>query len=243
MTDSRPASRLCCSQWPHSGIARWVVPHAEWVLELLMGTYTFVGTVLRAHSPITIVSVREGALDPIRVSVMDTEGRLAFDAAVRVVASHVEVVVRDTQGSDAGTLGNYADRLVRGLLDAHGFINGEAYDLSITHYIDHSFSGPNWVQPFTVGALSLESGVETTFDDLARIVFQNARDDLGSKVVIASAHLAQALADIREAIRNPHDTALFCFRAITLRDSGVLDQKAATAREPSPLRLVVLAVS
>ncbi|MCY3506529.1 MAG: hypothetical protein OXH12_09455 [Chloroflexi bacterium] len=181
-----------------------------------MPAYTFLGTVLRARSPITLARVHEGNLNPIGLTCVTTDGTLRFDASIRVVASHVEVVVHNAYGDEPATVGNYVDRVVRSLLDAHGYVQGEAYELHIGQYIDHGKleSDEGWVKPFTVGALGVGKTVGTTFNDLVDLVILQDPAALADQdVARASACLSQALGDIREAIRNPHDTAVFCFRA------------------------------
>ena len=179
-------------------------------------TYTFLGTVLRANQePVTIASVREGNLEPIVVFSTTLDGSLSFDASIRIVASRIEVTVSNASGGSHSDVGNYVDRLVRILLDAYGYIQGHAYDVFISHYIDHrELDSKNWVRPFTVGAVNLQRDLETTFEDLLHIVTLEP-SELGDETKArAVSQLAQALADIREAIRNPHDTALHCYRAI-----------------------------
>lgn len=180
-------------------------------------TYTFLGTVLRAnHEPVTIALVREGNLEPIVVSIMTLDGSLSFDASIRIVASRIEVSVTTVSGGNHSSVGNYVDRLVRVLLDAYGYIQGSSYDVYISHYIDHrTLDSGNWVRPFTVGSLDLPEDVGgVTFDNLLRIVMVEPSDRHDERRVQSVGQLTQALGDIRESIRNPHDTALHCFRAI-----------------------------
>ena len=181
-----------------------------------MPSYTFLGTVLGAGSPISIARVLDGNLEPIVLSCMTLDGSIKFDATVRIVASHVEVVVSGECGEDHWSVGNYVDRLVRTLLDIYGYVNGQAYDLDLGHYIDHgAMDSGNWVKPFRVGALDLRQTVGTTFDELRGMVMLEALPPPGDeRKARAAGQLTQALGDIRDAIRHPHDTAVFCFRAI-----------------------------
>ena len=179
-------------------------------------TYTFFGTVLRANDePVTLALVREGNLDPIVVSSMTLDRSLQFDASIRIVDSRIEVSVSNASGGDHSGIGNYVERVVRILLDAYGYTQGHAYDVVISHYIDHrELDSGNWVRPFTVGALPLPQDAEVTFDSLLRIAMLEPSKIDDERRVRSVGQLTQALGDIRESIRNPHDTALHSFRAI-----------------------------
>ena len=180
-------------------------------------TYTFFGTVLRAnHEPVTIGRVREGNLDPIEVAYGTVDGSIQFDASVRIVASRIEVTVSNaSHGTTHSGIGNYVDSLVRLLLDAHGYTHGQAYDVVISHYIDHSeLDSENWVRPFTVGSVGLPYNAEATFDSLLRLVTVGPSEVDDERRVRSVRQLTQALGDIRESIRNPHDTAFHSYRAI-----------------------------
>ncbi|MXZ88368.1 MAG: hypothetical protein F4Z07_05895 [Dehalococcoidia bacterium] len=179
-------------------------------------TYTFLGTVLRAHGePMTVANVVGDELRPLVVSIMTPDGSLGFDASVKIVASRIEVEVRNVTGGSHSDIGNYVERLVRVLADVHGYIHGEAFDIYISHYVDHqALDTGNWVKPFSVGALDLQRSLETTFEDLLRTVMLEPSERGDEKKVRAVNQLAQALGDVREAIRNPHDTALHCYRAV-----------------------------
>lgn len=203
-------------------------------------TYTFLGTVLRANQePVTIALVREGNLEPIVVSISTLDGSLSFDASIRIVASRIEVSVSTVSGGNHSSVGNYVDRLVRVLLDAYGYIQGGSYDVYISHYIDHrALDSGNWVRPFTVGSLNLPQDVGVTFDNLLRIVMLEPSDRHDERRVRSVGQLTQALGDIRESIRNPHDTALHCFRAIeNIRQCYVEPGDASGDAKPSWKRM------
>ena len=179
-------------------------------------TYTFLGTVLRAsQEPVTLAFVREGNLDPIVVSPRTLDGSIQFDASIRIVASRIEVSVSNASGGNHSSIGNYVEHLIRVLLDAYGYMHGHAYDVDLSHYIDHrELDSEKWVRPFTVGAVGLPHNVEATFDSLLRLVMVGPSEVDDERRVRSVSQLARAMGDIRESIRNPHDTAFHSFRAI-----------------------------
>ncbi len=215
-------------------------PGGRTVMDSGAPTYTFLGTVLRANQePVTIARVRDGSLDPIVVSGMTLDGSLQFDASIRIVASRIEVSVSNPSGGDHSGIGNYVERVVRVLLDAHGYTQGHAYDVVISHYIDHrELDSENWVRPFAVGALPLPHDAEVTFDSLLPIVLLEPSRIDDERRVRSVGQLTQALGDIREAIRNPHDTALHSYRAIEdIRQCYVEPGDASEDARPSWKRM------
>lgn len=162
-----------------------------------MPTYIFSGRVLPERANVNIQL-------PL-IFVQNNEARLEFHAQVAIGASQVSVVVDTEEEADnLLTLRNYVEWLVRMAVDAFGYLKGIGYDVEITSVVNPS--GTLW-QVFGVGEPSLaqsESERPVGFPELWKVLTSGAK----------TAPLQQALGDLREAIRAPHDTGFFCYRAI-----------------------------
>jgi hypothetical protein len=177
-----------------------------------MSTFTFFGKVLPERDNLRIPMITE-------VKIEAREAGIKFDATISISASQVFVVLRNVEGSgDIITLKNYAEYLVRTIIDAQGYISAKGYDVEIVSFADSN--GKTGV--FDVGVLhkDLEENKRPLhFHEVTIIVWQ-------------SPHLRRALADLRESIRSPVDTGFFCFRAIeSIRQYFV---KAEDGKETAP---------
>ncbi len=181
-----------------------------------MPTYTFIGTVQAMGNPITIASRSVEPSDhfgPVPISRSFDDGSFTFDAWVSIVASHIKVIVM-SNSNDLLTIGNYVDETVRMLLDAYGYIHCEGYGVEITHYVNHN-EGIE-AHPFSTGRVAVGQDYfdsEFTLDNVMNLIILQPPIS-NPRAISASSSLHYALADIREAIRNPHATALFCYRAV-----------------------------
>jgi hypothetical protein len=127
-----------------------------------------------------------------------------FDAtfSVDIVASQIVVrVVGDWDGVDTATLKNIVRSHISTVVDAFGFTLGMAFEIEITGVID-------------------SSGQPTVFGSGIPELTKNEPDkplqlrDLVNALDACPNHLALALADLREAHRDPLDTPFHCYRAI-----------------------------
>jgi hypothetical protein len=86
-------------------------------------------------------------------------------------------------------------------VDAYGYLTGRGYDVEITSAINNE-------------------GVQTVFGvdvpELEKTASERPVEfhELVTELIHKSQHLGNALADLRESIRSPIDTGLFCYRAV-----------------------------
>jgi hypothetical protein len=102
------------------------------------------------------------------------------------------------------TLRNVVEDGARRLLDMIGYCHGLGYDVDITQAVNTATS-EKWVFGIDVPAVSdsaTKAGVE--FADLARVAGMGGVGE----------YLATALADLREALKNPSETGFHCYRAV-----------------------------
>ncbi len=172
-----------------------------------MPTYIFNGKVLPERASVTI-----GPIEPVTVVVPDIP--LRFQAIITICASQILITVNnDNSINDLETLRNCVEAIVRNIVDAYGYIEGRGYDVEIASVID-SVGGDWMVFPIAIRqSHESKSDRPVTFPDLYRLLRHSGqRDD--DVVAFKLNQLRRALADLREAIRSPADTDLFCYRAI-----------------------------
>lgn len=157
-----------------------------------MNSYIFSGKVLpeRANVNVTPIEIKMDAID----------AGISGIAIISIAVSQISVVFNTKNDSDLGTLKNYAEYLVRNLVDAFGYLSGRGYDIEITSVVNHE--GKYTV--FGVGIPELEES-----QNERPLSFQQLLT-----VMEKSQHLHLALGDLREAIRSPLDTGFFCYRAV-----------------------------
>jgi hypothetical protein len=129
-------------------------------------------------------------------------------AIFRFHLSHSQLVVMvltDSEHVEILDLKNDVNRLTRVALDALGFVHAVGLDLEIVSYVDPS--GASHV--FNTGFDGLRDGEDPERDGHELEMFN---------LLIDQAHLSpnvrSALADIRNAIREPTDTSVNCYRAV-----------------------------
>ena len=190
-----------------------------------MATYIFAGKVFPERADVNI------QISPIEVQIK--EAGLQFQARISIGASQVSVVVdTEEEVSELSTLRNYIEWYVGVAVNALGYLGGRGYDVEITSVVGSS--GTPW-HVFGVGVPALErskSERPVNFSGLWNLLMSDER----------AVPLERALANLREAIRAPHDTALFCHRAIeSLRqmfgDASDDDTKPSWKRMGASLRV------
>lgn len=158
----------------------------------IMNSYIFSGKVLpeRANVNITPIEIKMDAIDA------DISGTVN----VSIIASQVSVVINTNSDSDIWTLKNSVEYLVRGLVDAFGYLSGRGYDIEITSVVNHEGK-------YTVFGVGI-SELEISLNDRP-LSFQQLLTAMEK-----SQNLHRVFGDLREAIRSPHDTGFLCYRAI-----------------------------
>ena len=172
-----------------------------------MATYIFNGKVLPERACVTI-----GPVETATVVIPDIP--LRFQAAITICASQILIAVNtDNSIKDLETLRNCVEAIVRNIVDAYGYIEGRGYDIEITSVIDSV--GKEWmIFPVEIRQIhESKSDRPVTFFDLYRLLRHSGQRDDDS-VAFKLNQLRRAFADLREAIRSPADTDLFCYRAI-----------------------------
>ena len=110
--------------------------------------YTFFGRVLPERAFVTI-----GPIPRMGIRTILTDGVMDYDAQVVISAAQVMVVVHSrSQIDDLDTLRNSVETVVRGVVDAFGYIEGRGYDVEITSVIGST--GESWqVFPVEIAAI------------------------------------------------------------------------------------------
>lgn len=168
-----------------------------------MTVYFFFGRVLPERA--VVVQTPELSLQVRAPDVSEGQLRIAIDWS--------QVTAQFTSPGDVKniyTLRNLVEDGARRLLDMIGYCHGFGYDVEITQAVNTATS-EKWVFGIDVPAVSesaKNAGVE--FADLARVAGTSGVGE----------YLATALADLREALKNPSETGFHCYRAIeTLRNA------------------------
>lgn len=170
-----------------------------------MARYMFSGRILPERVAAEVVP-------PQKLSIDVPDANLSFEATISVHASQVSVIV--DAGSDLidiPTMRNYVEWSVRILFDGYGYINCLGYDVEITSVVgpkgEHTVFG---VDMKAIGESESEPPVDMA--ELWMLLTSGPE----------SVALQRSLADLREAIRKPHDTGFFCYRAVeSLRQAFV----------------------
>ena len=214
-----------------------------------MFTYVFTGTVLPERANVHIGIPPDRPLSCV-LNIPDAQA-IQFDASIAINASQVAVVIKSPQQiDDLPTLKNYVEYFVRSVVDAFGYLEGRGYDVEITSLVGQR-DGEPWssLPVWTVYGVEIAGLQETkserplSIGEIMPLLF-NTPPQGGSVNAVVPGQLRQAIADLREAIRSPHDTGLFCFRAIeSIRQCFVLpdddddDHKISWIRMGHALRI------
>ena len=171
--------------------------------------YTFIGKVLPERAFVTL-----GPIPRIGIRTILTDGVMDCDAQVVINAAQVIVVVHSRDSiEDLQTLRNSVETVVRGFVDAFGYIEGRGYDVEITLVVDST--GNRW-QVFPVEIPSIQAAKNErplTFAELNALLHPKS-DAFDDESTFRMMQLRIALGDLREAIRSIDHTSLFCYRAI-----------------------------
>ena len=206
-----------------------------------MFTYTLNGTVLPER---TYVSITSNTGEPLHIVHNDPTLGFNFDAYITIAVAQVMVVVKSaSEIRDLEGLRNAIEFIVRGIVDAFGYIKARGYDVEMKSVVGDE--GQPW-QVFSIEIRELASSSPerpVTFPELFDLLHDPSQaSDQQSLININQLRLA--LADMRESIRSPRDTALFCFRAIecirqcfVTRQDGEDEQKLSWARMGKTLQI------
>jgi hypothetical protein len=169
-----------------------------------MSVHILTGRVLPERATINI--------GQLRFQIVETSDVSQGDLSVEIVHSQVFAKFT-TAGAVANifTLRNIVESTVRALLDIVGYVHGYGYDADIVQYIPPEEAGTSsYVFGINIPAIAdscAQAGVSVN-DVLAVMAKPNGY------------YVRQALADVREAIKSPTNTAFFCYRAIESLKNG-----------------------
>lgn len=206
-----------------------------------MFSYTLTGTVLPER---TYVSIPSNTGEPLHIVHNNPMLGFNFDAYITIAVAQVLVVVKSSKEiQELEGLRNAIEFIVRGIVDAFGYITGRGYDIELKSVVGEE--GQPW-QVFSIEIPDLASSRPerpVSFPELFDLLHDPSQaTDQKSSIKINQLRLA--LADMRESIRSPRDTALFCFRAIECirqcfmnSEDGEDEQKLSWARMGKALRI------
>lgn len=150
---------------------------------------------------------------------------------IQIRLNQVTAVVESSEKiSDRATLKNCVEDFVRGVVDFFGYVHGHGYDVDI------------------VAACYEQTAENQVFGITGFLFSDEEREQRQEKLMplfrhVSSPYLRSALADLREAIRMPMETAFFSKRAIDSvmqafkEDSGTNSEKKAWEKMGSALNL------
>lgn len=122
---------------------------------------------------------------------------------INIVASQVTVVVHTNSSDAALDMKNRVTRQVRNLADALGYVTGAALDVEIISCTTPSLGSEVFNTAFD-GLLENEAGSEESIKIFNALIARASQ----------SQYIRMALADLRNAIREPLDTCVNCYRAV-----------------------------
>ena len=137
-----------------------------------------------------------------------------YDAQVVINTAQIMVVAHSVESVDnLETLRNSVENVIRGIVDAFGYIEGRGYDVEVTSVIDSA--GDRWqIFPIEIGAIqATKKERPLAFGELCTLLLAGG-GDLGDDAGFKLSQLRIALGDLREAIRSIDHSAFFCYRAI-----------------------------
>ena len=204
-----------------------------------MFTYILHGRVIPERSDVHL-QLEPGWLRPFRVQ-LPGEDAVEFEASISISYSQLAVIVKsEAKIEDLFTLRNYIDLFVRSFLDMSAYLEGKALDVEITSVIGHQDGEPWATLPvWTVFGVEMpvlnqrKSERPVSYEELFPFLLDAPpQGEAGVGVrMVAPRTLRAALADLRESIKSPHDTAFFTYRAIeTIRQFFVHDEDGTDAR-------------
>jgi hypothetical protein len=157
--------------------------------------YMFIGVVLPERAPLTF---------KISINIHTESGKIAtFE--IKILMNQIVVRVTSEKEFDLHELRDVVANNVQSQLDAIGFIKGYAYNLEITRVFSHA-KGIDEVFGIDISDLT---ELHTNMDPMQEI------NKLNKLFVGENGRFIKiCLRDLASAIRNPEDTAFYCYRAI-----------------------------
>ncbi len=180
--------------------------------------YTFTGYIRPEYPLITI-----DPLPPMEIHLVPDgkQGELAFQATLAIGIVNSQIIVSAiSEIDDVETIGNYTEPFVQAIVDSLGYVQGKAIIVQLTA-VSYRKDGETVAVPLVVGVMSpqyIVSEPVEEFDasDLVNLLRHSPEDiqqiDHGS--ILRSNQLRHAVANVREAMHSPDNTALLCYRAI-----------------------------
>lgn len=157
-----------------------------------MKKFLFVGKVYPEEAGLTIKEIR---MDDLKGMFGNTNHKLRIEILNSLVRAEFET----DASMDLPTARNSVEYYIQGIVDSYGYYSGSAFDVRLTFG-----SGPE-------GEFSFPPVVNEIAND------KNSRPLLPEKLLELSAKFPRfhrALGNLREAIKNPMDTSLYCYRSI-----------------------------
>jgi len=179
--------------------------------------YNFFGIVHPERANVTISRIGM-ILNLPEVGIVDVE------VSSTITCSQISVSAYSlTKIEDVPSLKNYIEDAIRIEVDVLGYLNGCGYSIEIIQMID-SLGSPPVIFGVDIPILrpALESDFTLAFSEIIDL-FRDYKSDA----------LRRSLADFREAIRNPKDTAFFCFRSIESLRHFFISEKNAKDKKQS----------
>ena len=188
-----------------------------------MFTYILHGRVIPERA-IVQLQFEPGWIQPLRVkSPVDPSEEL--EVSMSISYSQLAVIVKSQlQIDDLATLRNCIAQIVRSFLDAFAYLEGRAYDVEVTSIIGHQDGEPWATLPvWTVFGVEMPGLQErkaerpASLEEIISLLLgMPLRDEVspGLQTAASAYSLRRALADLRESIKSPDDTAFFAYRAI-----------------------------
>lgn len=161
-----------------------------------MGRFVFTGRVIPERSGFdydqTVI------LDEVQVGAAELKFRVEF----QIRRAQVIALVDAEDSADVLTIRNYLGQVIRRLIDTVTYLSGGTHDLEITSVLkpDGQFI------VFDASLVGLQIGEKA-------LNLQEVWTALIAHATLSS-YAAQALADLREAIRHPHDTGFSAYHGI-----------------------------
>ena len=191
-----------------------------------MPRYIFTGRVLPERAVVEITAPK------MRIEIPDA--KLGFNITISVHASQIAVIVEsESDLSDIATVRNSVDSSVRLLIDAFGYLECRGYDVEISSVIEPD--GKHTVFGVEVDVLK-SSRVGKNPVGLPELwTLLLAGEDSGP--------LQNALGNLREAIKSPDGTGMYCLRAVEsmrqhfVKDGDGDETKASWDRMSAALKL------
>lgn len=156
--------------------------------------YTFSGKILPERIPISFPRIESKEICKYE-SQNKTIGSVSFEVTSNVLVA----VVISNKKTNLATMKNSIERFVQGIINGYGYYTGQAFDVDI-----NIASGPDGTFEFFPRYKSVYNNQNERPVDIDRVI----------KLSATNIHLMGALNNLREAIKNPSDIGLYCYRSI-----------------------------